>query len=135
MQLNMISCMFKAFGIFGFFFAIDIIRGQNQPFPVVNPDENLFVAFGPDLEGNPDDTVPVNDDGSTGSIPISTGFPLFDGIYHSLVVSTNGVIGPQGVEQYTSDLFSLDNGRKMIAPFWADVDTRMNGGRIYYRFV
>ncbi|CAB4011539.1 coiled-coil domain-containing 47-like, partial [Paramuricea clavata] len=36
------------------------------------------------------------------------------------------------VSQYTPDPFPLGSNRRIIAPFWADVDTR-NGGVVYYR--
>ena len=36
------------------------------------------------------------------------------------------------ISQYTPDPFPLDDNRRMIAQFWADVDTR-NGGQVLYR--
>ena len=36
------------------------------------------------------------------------------------------------VSQFTPDAFPLGDNRRLIAPFWADVDTR-NGGVVYYR--
>ena len=36
------------------------------------------------------------------------------------------------VSQFTPDSFPLDGNRRLIAPFWADVDTR-KGGVVYYR--
>ena len=36
------------------------------------------------------------------------------------------------VSQYTPDPFPLGSNRRLIAPFWADVDTT-NGGVVYYR--
>ncbi len=121
---------FNAFGILLFIIAIDNISGQNQAFPVINPNPALFVDF-----GDMDLIAGVNDDGFTGNIPISTVFPFFDRLHNSLAVSTNGVIGPRQVLQYTPDPFPLANNAEMIAPFWADVDLTMNGGRIYYRYV
>ena len=44
-----------------------------------------FYPYGPDVG---DETVPVNDDGSTGVIQIATKFPYFDDIHDSLYVST-----------------------------------------------
>ena len=37
------------------------------------------------------------------------------------------------VSQYTPDAFPLAQNRRLVAAFWADVDTRMNSGRVYYR--
>ena len=48
-------------------------------------------------------------------------------------VNNNGDItfdGPLG--SFTSSPFPLSNNRQMIAPYWADVDTR-RGGRVWYR--
>jgi hypothetical protein len=36
------------------------------------------------------------------------------------------------VSQYKPDPFPLGSDRRLIAPFWADVDTR-KGGVVYYR--
>jgi len=48
-------------------------------------------------------------------------------------VNTNGVVSfLVGVSQYTPDPFPLADGRRLISPFWGDVDTR-NGGTVLYR--
>ena len=36
------------------------------------------------------------------------------------------------VSQYTPDPFPLGDDRRLVAPFWADVDTT-NGGQVFYR--
>jgi len=53
---------------------------------ITDPDlpPSLFYPFGED-EG--DSVAPVNDDGSTGAVPISTGFPFFNKTYQQLFVS------------------------------------------------
>ena len=38
----------------------------------------------------------------------------------------------ENVEQYTPESFPLGNDRRIIAPYWADVDVR-NGGHVWYR--
>lgn len=51
----------------------------------------------------------------------------------SLQVNTNGVISfLVQVSQFTPDTFPLDGDRRLLAPFWADVDTR-KGGDVFYR--
>jgi len=51
----------------------------------------------------------------------------------SLKVNTNGVISfLVQVSQYTPDAFPLGDDRRLVAPFWADVDTQ-NGGEVFYR--
>lgn len=48
-------------------------------------------------------------------------------------MSTNGVISfLQGVSTYTPDPFPIANDARMIAPFWADIDTSQ-GGTVWYR--
>lgn len=48
-------------------------------------------------------------------------------------MSTNGVISfLQGVSTFTPDPFPIANDARMIAAFWADIDTR-NGGTVWYR--
>lgn len=48
-------------------------------------------------------------------------------------VNTNGVISfLDQVSQYTPDSFPLGDNRRLVAPFWADVDTRV-AGQVFYR--
>eukprot|EP00057_Strongylocentrotus_purpuratus_P019877 XP_011674351.1 PREDICTED: sushi, nidogen and EGF-like domain-containing protein 1 [Strongylocentrotus purpuratus] len=82
-----------------------------------------------------DEFLPANDDGSTNELPISVAFPFFDHDHTSLFVNNNGVISfLVSVSQFTPDPFPLDDGRRLLTPFWADIDTR-NGGTLSYRQV
>jgi hypothetical protein len=76
----------------------------------------------PGLDAN---VLPANDDGSTGLVPI--GFPVnfFGTTYDALFVNNNGnVTFDQPLAQFTPfDLAST--ARAIIAPFFADVDTRV----------
>ena len=48
-------------------------------------------------------------------------------------VNTNGVISfLVEVSQFTPDAFPLGDNRRLVAPFWADVNTN-NGGDVFYR--
>jgi len=48
-------------------------------------------------------------------------------------VNTNGVISFLApVSQYTPDRFPLGDQRRLVAPYWADVDTNI-GGVVSYR--
>ena len=48
-------------------------------------------------------------------------------------MNTNGVISFLGaVSQFTPDPFPLGDNRRLISPFWGDVDTR-KGGTVLYR--
>ena len=47
-------------------------------------------------------------------------------------VNTNGIISFLGeVFQYTPEPFPIGEDRRLIAPYWSDVDTT-NGGIVYY---
>ena len=72
-----------------------------------------------------------NDDRSSSAIDITPAFPsglrFFDSTFTTVYVNTNGNITfGGGVSTYTPDAFPLSRTptRPMIAPFWADVDTR-----------
>jgi hypothetical protein len=77
-------------------------------------------------------TLARNDDGSTGLVPM--GFPVnfFDTSFSSLFVNNNGNVtfdAPLG----TFTPFDLTStGRVIIAPFFADVDTRSAGDPVRY---
>ncbi|XP_078360279.1 protein mesh-like [Oculina patagonica] len=89
-----------------------------------------FYPFG---QNEGDQLLPKNDDESSGPVPISVPFPYFDKYHNSLFVNTNGVISfLVQVSQYTPDAFPLGDNRRLVAPFWADADTR-NGGDVFYR--
>ena len=70
-----------------------------------------------------------NDDGSSPSEPIRFPINFFGTSYDHVYVNNNGNLtftGPLGT--YTpADLSSVNT--KIIAPFWADVDTRGAGAR------
>uniref|UniRef100_H3AIN8 Alpha-tectorin n=1 Tax=Latimeria chalumnae TaxID=7897 RepID=H3AIN8_LATCH len=64
---------------------------------------------------------------------LSPSFPIFGTSYKTLYVNNNGVLSFQTpVLQYTPDAFPLEDPISFIAPFWADVDNRVNG-HVYYR--
>lgn len=74
-------------------------------------------------------TLARNDDGSTGLIDISSvftgGLNFFGTVYTALYVNNNGNITFNGpLSQFTPSQISAGLGNPIIAPFWADVDTR-----------
>jgi len=73
-----------------------------------------------------------NDDGSSAEIDITPAFPnglqFFGQRFNSVFVNNNGTITFGGATgTFTPQRFPVQ-GNRMIAPFWADVDTR-GGGR------
>jgi hypothetical protein len=95
---------------------------------------NLVSAVSPDatvtlsstiLPGFHSKTLPANDDGSTGVTNLPFPIDFFGQSYSHLYVNNNGNVtftAPLG--QYTPESLA-QIGVPMIAPFWADVDTRV----------
>lgn len=85
----------------------------------------------------PDDTYTLalapNDDGSSSLITLPFQFNLYGDLYNTCYVNNNGNVSfltPFGT--YSSAAFPNSNF-KMVAPFWADVDTRNGGGTVKYK--
>lgn len=85
------------------------------------------------LPGFESNVLPANDDDSTAAVPIGFGIDFFGDHYDSLHVNNNGNItfgSPLG--DWTPDELEELNV-PIIAPFWADVDTRATGsGEVTY---
>lgn len=80
-----------------------------------------FIPFGTTAG---DFVLPVNDDGSSSAIPYS--FTFYGNSYSSLWVNNNGNLTFDGsMSVYTPYAFPSD--RVIIAPYFADVDTRGDG--------
>ncbi|XP_063425357.1 protein mesh-like [Mytilus trossulus] len=79
-----------------------------------------------------DQRVPTNDDGSSPRVPISTSFPYFNQVFRSLYVNTNGAISfDEELSTYTPSAFPLSGNKKIVSPYWCDIDTN-NGGDVWY---
>ena len=81
--------------------------------------------------GYGDGNLAINDDSSSSEIDITGAFPggmrFFGMTFTSLYVNNNGNISYGGsLATYTPEPFPISNQR-MIAPWWADVDTRGGG--------
>ena len=58
---------------------------------------------------------------------------IFTVHFYCSQVNTNGVISfLRQVSQYTPYAFPVGNNARLVAPFWADVDTRV-AGEVFYR--
>lgn len=74
-----------------------------------------------------------NDDGSSSMITLPFQFNLYGELYNTCYVNNNGNVSfvtPFGT--YSSAAFP-NSQFKMVAPFWADVDTRNDGGTVKYK--
>ena len=77
----------------------------------------------------------MNDDGSSNVVSLATAFPsglrFFSITQTSTYINTNGNITFAGpLPTFTPNAFPVAN-QPMIAPFWADVDTRTGGGGLF----
>lgn len=75
-----------------------------------------------------------NDDSYSNSIALPFNFSFYGTAYDSLYINNNGNISfLQPYYTFTANPFP-DSTFNMIAPFWADVDTRStNGGNVWYK--
>ncbi|XP_077984839.1 sushi domain-containing protein 2-like [Glandiceps talaboti] len=93
---------------------------------------DLMFPYGPEIGDNINER---NDDASSDEILLAIPFPFFDHNHDSLWVNTNGVISfLRNIWEFTPEPFPLhvDTYGRLVAPYWADVDTT-NGGEVYYR--
>lgn len=87
----------------------------------IEPDVTYTLALAP------------NDDGSSSSITLPFSFNLYGELYTTCYVNNNGNVSFQtSYGTYSSSPFPTSSF-KMVAPFWADVDTRNNGGTVKYK--
>lgn len=95
------------------------------------PRDTTF-SVAPFTSGTPPDYR--NDDGSTDSIPLGFTFRFFGTPYTHVYINNNGNISfGESYSSYTSTGFP-SNLFAMIAPFWADVDTRNPAsGLVYFK--
>uniref|UniRef100_A0A8B9C4C4 NIDO domain-containing protein n=1 Tax=Anser brachyrhynchus TaxID=132585 RepID=A0A8B9C4C4_9AVES len=94
------------------------------------PVSELLYPFGPE-EG--DMATPREDDGMSPEILLWETFSFYGVPHRSLYVNNNGVVSFRtGVSEFTPNPFPLPGHRPFVAPYWADVDTRL-GGDVFYR--
>uniref|UniRef100_A0A3B3QTF5 Sushi, nidogen and EGF like domains 1 n=1 Tax=Paramormyrops kingsleyae TaxID=1676925 RepID=A0A3B3QTF5_9TELE len=89
-----------------------------------------FYPFGLD-EG--DSLTNKQDDGGSGLVLISVEMPFFGDRHTGLYVNNNGLVSfLREVSQFTPVVFPISGDRRVVAPFWADVDNR-RAGQVFYR--
>jgi len=77
-------------------------------------------------------TLPPNDDGSTGLVGIGFTTNFFGTDYTQLYVNNNGNVTYDGPLSTFTPFSLLSTSRVIIAPFFADVDTRAAGNPVTY---
>lgn len=89
---------------------------------------DLGNVAGQDLSFCRDNTLPANDDNSAGPVDIPFALTFFGQPYTQLWVNNNGNVTFNGpLSTYTPSDITGDTGLPIIAPFFADVDTRGTG--------
>jgi hypothetical protein len=86
----------------------------------------------PILAGFNANTLAPNDDGSTGLISDGLSLNFFGTTYTQLSVNNNGNVTFLGPLSAFTPFPLVANGIPMIAPFFADVDTRSDGSPVTY---
>ncbi|NWT81902.1 TECTA protein, partial [Lanius ludovicianus] len=90
----------------------------------------VLYPFGP---GVGDEATQHEDDGTSPEIFLQENFSFFGRAHRSLYVNNNGVVSfGMMVPEFTPQPFPLPGHHPFVAPYWADVDTRL-GGDVFYR--
>jgi hypothetical protein len=81
--------------------------------------------------------LPDSDDGSSDAIDLPFGLKLYGYSYSSVYVNMNGNLSFNSSTSAFSSIYGFPMTEYvMVAPFWADVDTRpVNGGGVYYKVI
>ncbi|VDI06759.1 Hypothetical predicted protein [Mytilus galloprovincialis] len=106
-------------------FCVNVLIHTNVCIPL-----GMFYPYGSSYG---DSKLHKNDDGSSDEIYITTAFPFFNHSERALFVNTNGDLTfISALASYTPESFPFQQNARIIAPYWADVDTRTVGD-IWYR--
>ncbi|KAM6032779.1 sushi, nidogen and EGF-like domain-containing protein 1 isoform 3-T3 [Theristicus caerulescens] len=96
----------------------------------MGPPGGVLYPYGPAAG---DEATPHEDDGMSPEVPLWETFSFYGQPHRSLYVNNNGVVSfGMGVPEFTPQPFPLPGHRPFVAPYWADVDTRL-GGDVFYR--
>jgi hypothetical protein len=98
------------------------------------PAQGFFMLGSPIRPGFDQANLPANDDGSTGLVPLPLTMNFYSNSESALYVNNNGnVTFDNPLSAYTPDNLATacaKNLVKIIAPFWADVDTRNSASSV-----
>jgi len=106
----------------------------NGPITPILPDESIRDAgFYVQLDDSFILAMQPNDDGYTQQLTLPFTFCLYETDYTKFYINNNGNVSfDQAYYTYTPTGFPI-NGYAMVAPFWADVDTRGGFGSVHYK--
>src|SRR5688572_18102892 len=77
-------------------------------------------------------TLPRNDDGSTAPVPLGFEVDLFGTRTSSVIVNNNGNVTFDAPLSEFTPFNLLSTSRLIVAPFFADIDTRVAGDPVTY---
>ncbi len=106
---------------------------QNRPTCLKEPFDSATWTIVPFTNGAP--PAYRNDDGSSPLIPLGFSFNLYGTVYTSCYINNNGNITFSGpLSTFTPSAFPSTAFGAIVAPFFADVDTRpLGSGLVYYK--
>uniref|UniRef100_A0A1X7VHY5 Sushi domain-containing protein n=1 Tax=Amphimedon queenslandica TaxID=400682 RepID=A0A1X7VHY5_AMPQE len=85
-----------------------------------------------DFAGSTGDQTFTNVDDQSTSLNLQSNFVFYGTNFSTVFINNNGLLSFYAAHnEYTSAPFPLP--QTLIAPFWADVDTRNGAGTVYYR--
>lgn len=93
-------------------------------FTTVNPQSAEAAAVRSGFSSN---VLPANDDGSTGAVPVGFDLDFFGVMTDEVFVNNNGNITLDSPLDTFTPFDLTSTGQQIIAPFFADVDTRGSG--------
>src|SRR5262245_12638850 len=83
-----------------------------------------------DLAGCTANSLPRNDDGSSGAVPIGFTGNFFGNVLSEIWINNNGNVTLDGPLSTWTPFSLAGTARQIIAPFFADVDTRDSGSDV-----
>ena len=100
-------------------------EGIMQPVPVQGSGQVRNSAGGAVRPLAGSSQLPANDDGSTGLVPLPFTLDFFGQTYSQLYVNNNGNVTFNGAQSTYTPYSLQSTSNRIIAPFFADVDTRV----------
>ncbi|HXR03381.1 MAG TPA: nidogen-like domain-containing protein [Verrucomicrobiae bacterium] len=99
--------------------------GQTNPIVTNLPaPQGFFMLSSPIRPGFDQQNLPANDDGSTASVPLPFTINFLNNSESALYINNNGNVTFDKPLSTYSPINLASAGVKIVAPFWADVDTR-----------
>jgi len=136
-QVTVDSPLYQTLKLSGQLGTVQVIPGISTLAPAKVKPNNSNKASACNCYVEPDGTYTLamqpNDDGSSVYIPIPFSFNLYGTNYTGIYINNNGNItfnGPMAIFSASAFPSTINS---IVAPFWADVDTRNGFGQVVYK--